>query len=43
VDIKGGPLLTKRERNLIKDILSRDKVIEQEDKALSGISTDKLT
>ena len=29
VDIKGGPLLTKRERNLIKDILVRDKIIKE--------------
>jgi hypothetical protein len=43
VDIKGGPLITKRERNLIKDILTRDKVIKQEDKALGDNLTDKLT
>jgi hypothetical protein len=43
IDIKGGPLLTKRERNLIKDILTRDKIVEQKDKALDGKNNDTLT
>jgi len=36
VDLKGGPLLTKRERNLIKDILVRDKVIMEPAKRLNA-------
>ena len=38
VDIKGGPLLTKRERNLIKDLLVRDKVIREPTSKKPGTS-----